>query len=96
MLARIYWAFVGNRYARWRGAAADHRAQRREPAPHARATTLLRREPPRGNGHNPLAGISYMGLCIGFWLSILTGLGLFAWVIDRPAVDDAVRLDLVA
>ena len=27
VLFRIYWAFVGNRYAHWRGAAADHRAR---------------------------------------------------------------------
>jgi Ni/Fe-hydrogenase 1 B-type cytochrome subunit len=52
--------------------------------PTGRFYLVLRRDPPHGNGHNPLGALSYIGLYIGFILSILTGLGLFAWVIRTP------------
>ena len=52
--------------------------------PTGRFYLFLRRDPPHRNGHNPLAALSYIGLYIRFILSILTGLGLFAWVIRTP------------
>jgi Ni/Fe-hydrogenase 1 B-type cytochrome subunit len=84
VLARIYWSFVGNRYAHWRALLPITKAQRRDLRHTLRFYLFLRRDPPHGNGHNPLAALSYIGLYIGFILSILTGLGLFAWVIRTP------------
>jgi Ni/Fe-hydrogenase 1 B-type cytochrome subunit len=84
VLGRIYWAFVGNRYAHWRALLPITKAQRRDLRQTLRFYLFLRRNPPHGNGHNPLAGLSYVGLYIGFIITILTGLGLFAWVIRTP------------
>ena len=84
VLARIYWAFVGNRYAHWRALLPITKTQRRDLRQTLRFYLFLRRSPPHGNGHNPLAGLSYVGLYIGFMITILTGLGLFAWVIRTP------------
>ena len=85
VLVRIYWAFAGNRYVSWRALLPITKAQRRD----LRETMpLLRvpaaRSPPRLNGHNPLAGLAYVVLYLGFIVTILTGLGLFAWVIRTP------------
>ena len=85
VLVRVYWAFVGNRYARWRGASPDHARSAPGPARQVSFYALRRRHPPPTNGHNPLAGLAYLGLYLGFLLSILSGLGLFAWVSRIPA-----------
>ena len=81
VLLRIYWAFVGNRYARWRALLPLTRAQRRDLRDMVRFYSFRRRTPPPMNGHNPLAGLSYVVLYALFVVTILTGLGLFAWVI---------------
>jgi Ni/Fe-hydrogenase 1 B-type cytochrome subunit len=79
VLARIYWAFVGNRYANWRAFLPLKRVQWHDLADMLRFYSLLRRNPPRANGHNPLAALTYVALYGLFGLSILTGFGLFAW-----------------
>ena len=84
VLVRIYWAFAGNRYARWRALLPITKSQRRDMLDMARFYAFLRRSPPRQNGHNPLAAVSYVGLYVGFVVTILSGLGLFAWVIRTP------------
>lgn len=84
VLARIYWAFVGNRYAHWRALLPITKRQRSDFGHTLRFYLFLRRSPPHNNGHNPLAGLSYLGLYLGFMLTILTGFGLFAWVIGTP------------
>ena len=84
VLSRIYWSFVGNRYAHWRALLPITKAQRSDFMQTLRFYLFLRRNPPHGNGHNPLAALSYVVLYIGFLITILTGLGLFAWAIRRP------------
>jgi Ni/Fe-hydrogenase 1 B-type cytochrome subunit len=81
VLFRIYWAFVGNRYVRWRALVPVTKEQRRDLRETIRFYAFLNKRPPRLNGHNPLAGIAYLVLYLGFLVTILTGLGLFAWVI---------------
>jgi Ni/Fe-hydrogenase 1 B-type cytochrome subunit len=83
VLFRIYWAFAGNRYAHWRALLPVTKSQRRDLVDMIRFYALVRPRPPRANGHNPLAGIAYVVLYAGFLVSILTGLGLFAWVIGK-------------
>jgi Ni/Fe-hydrogenase 1 B-type cytochrome subunit len=85
VLARVYWAFAGNRYANWR-ALLPITAQQRRGVRHMLSYYLfLRRDPPHDNGHNALAGVTYVFLYLLFFLSILSGLGLFAWVSRIPA-----------
>lgn len=81
VLFRIYWSFAGNRYVRWSALLPVTKAQRRDLRETARFYAFLNRRPPRLNGHNPLAGLAYVVLYLGFIVTILTGLGLFAWVI---------------
>jgi Ni/Fe-hydrogenase 1 B-type cytochrome subunit len=81
VLARAYWALVGNRYARWRGLLPLTAAQRRDLLETVRFYALRRRRPPPTYGHNPLAALAYLALYGCFLLSILSGFGLFAWVI---------------
>jgi Ni/Fe-hydrogenase 1 B-type cytochrome subunit len=85
VLFRIYWSFAGNRYVRWGALLPVTKAQRRDLRETIRFYAFLNRRPPRLNGHNPLAGLAYVVLYLGFILTILTGLGLFAWVIRTPA-----------
>ncbi len=40
--------------------------------------TFARREPPKEVGHNPLAGVTYIGLYVLFFLQILTGFALYS------------------
>lgn len=80
---RIYWGFVGNRYVRWRGMLPITRGQRRSLRDVARFYAFLDRRPPRVNGHNALAGLAYIALYVLFIITILTGLGLYAWIIRR-------------
>jgi Ni/Fe-hydrogenase 1 B-type cytochrome subunit len=79
VLARIYWAFVGNRYSHWRALLPLTRAQRRDLVDMVRFYALVRPRPPRTNGHNPLAAASYLGVYAFYIVSALTGLGLLAW-----------------
>ena len=85
VLVRVYWAFAGNRFARWRGLLPITREQRRDMVAMMNFYALRRRHPPPANGHNPLAALAYMGVYGLFALSILSGLGLFAWVSRIPA-----------
>jgi Ni/Fe-hydrogenase 1 B-type cytochrome subunit len=84
ILARTYWAFVGNRYAHWRALVPLTRPQWRDLGDMLNFYALRRRSPPRANGHNPLAALAYLALYFLFALSILSGLGLFAWVSRIP------------
>jgi Ni/Fe-hydrogenase 1 B-type cytochrome subunit len=85
VLFRVYWAFVGNRYAHWRGLLPVTAAQRHGLREALRYYFYRRRRPVPTNGHNPLAGVSYVLLYVFFAMSILSGLGLFAWVSRIPA-----------
>jgi len=84
VLFRIYWAFAGNRYAHWRALLPVTKEQRRDLRETIRFYTYRRRRPVLLNGHNPLAGLAYVGLYLLFVVSILTGLGLYAWLLRRP------------
>ncbi len=78
VLFRVYWAFMGNRYARWDQFMPVGRGRRRALWRMIRYYTFLRREPPAEIGHNPLAGATYMGLYGLFALQILTGFALYS------------------
>jgi Ni/Fe-hydrogenase b-type cytochrome subunit len=84
VLFRIYWSFAGNEYTHWRALLPVTRAQRRDLRDMLRFYTYLRRRPVPLNGHNPLAGLAYTALYALFIVTILTGLGLYAWLLRRP------------
>lgn len=83
VLARVYWAFAGNRYAHWRALLPLGRRRLGLLGDTLRFYGFLRRRPPCVNGHNPLAALSYTAIYGAFGLSILTGFGLYAWGLRR-------------
>jgi Ni/Fe-hydrogenase 1 B-type cytochrome subunit len=85
VLVRVYWAFAGNQYAHWRALLPITTAQRRGVRVMLGYYFFRRREPPHAVGHNALAGVTYIVLYLLFWVSILSGLGLYAWVSRIPA-----------
>lgn len=74
---RTYWAFAGNEWASWRAlfpylTRDGWRAMRRTFLYY----TFLRRNPPGGLGHNPLAGVAYSAVVGLMFLEVLTGFAL--------------------
>jgi Ni/Fe-hydrogenase 1 B-type cytochrome subunit len=104
-LFRIYWGFVGNRYATWRNFIPLRRNQWKEIMRVLRVDIMLgKAEPPfESVGHNSLAGLIYLLLFLVFLAQVATGFALysamseswmgrlFAWVIPLFGSDLAVR-----
>lgn len=82
VLFRVYWAFAGNKYARWSQFLPVKRGRRRALFKMIGYYTFLRREPPAEVGHNPLAGATYVGLYVLFALQIVTGFALYSQPFD--------------
>ncbi|KAF0219641.1 MAG: Ni/Fe-hydrogenase 1 B-type cytochrome [Geobacteraceae bacterium] len=78
VISRIYWAFVGNRYAEWREflpvLTADGRRQMLEMF---RYYTFIGKRVPHPVGHNALAGITYLLVFVLYLVMILTGFALY-------------------
>lgn len=76
---RTYWAFAGNPWASWRELFPYLRgAGRRGIVDTFRYYTFLRRDPPGGVGHNPLAGLTYSAVVALMLLAVVTGFALQA------------------
>jgi Ni/Fe-hydrogenase 1 B-type cytochrome subunit len=104
-LFRIYWGFVGNRYAAWHNYMPLRREQWKEIMRVLRVDIMLgKAEPPlESAGHNSLAGLIYLLLFLVFLAQVATGFALysamseswmgrlFAWVIPLFGSDLAVR-----
>jgi Ni/Fe-hydrogenase 1 B-type cytochrome subunit len=87
--ARIFWMFVGTRYARWWNFLPITRKRWRGVLDTLKFYLMLRRTPPPFAGHNPLAGLAYGAVFGIYLLMIATGLALYA----IPAhVDSPFRL----
>ena len=78
VLFRLYWAFAGNRYARWSQFLPVRRGRNRALLRMVGYYTFVRKAPPAEVGHNPLAGITYVGLYILFAVQIATGFALYS------------------
>jgi Ni/Fe-hydrogenase 1 B-type cytochrome subunit len=79
MLVRIYWAIVGNRYAREIFAPAVwRRSWRHELLRTIRWYMFLERETSKETGHNPLAQLAMFAMfTLGVLFQIVTGFALF-------------------
>lgn len=82
VLARIVWAFVGNRWSRWDQFIPVARERRSGGRQALRYYLFLRRDPPAEVGHNPLAGLTYTVVYLMFLTQIITGLALKG--LDNP------------
>lgn len=74
---RTYWAFVGNKWASWRGLFPFLTADGRKSLGDAiKYYLFLRREPPEVIGHNALAGLTYAMIVFLYFLQTFTGFAL--------------------
>lgn len=78
VLFRIYWAFVGNKYARWRQFIPTTIVRLRGIPRMLSFYLFFRKTPPDTIGHNALAGLTYTAVFTLFLLQILTGFALYA------------------
>ena len=76
---RIYWGFVGNKYASWRNFIPLKKFQWKELVEVLKVDILMvKKKPVESIGHNTLAALIYFGLFWIFALQCLTGFGLYA------------------
>ena len=77
-LARVYWFFVGNRYASWREWIPVSRERWAFFWKQFKYYIFLERERPLYPGHNPVAGLSYAVVGLMILIQGLTGFALYA------------------
>ncbi len=77
-LTRIYWAFMGNKYARWSAFIPTTRRQLRSIVEMLKYYLFLRWRAPSEVGHNSLAALAYVGIYVLFLVQILTGFALYS------------------
>ena len=76
---RIYWGFVGNKYARWRNFIPTNRAFLKEIWEVLKIDIFLQKNKEHISvGHNALAGFIYFFTFIAFLVQVVTGFGLYA------------------
>jgi Ni/Fe-hydrogenase 1 B-type cytochrome subunit len=101
---RIYWGFVGNKYARWYNFIPYKKSQWKDIVAVLRVDILqLQCKPLESTGHNSLAAFTYFLTFLAFLLQSLTGFGMyaamstswfpqmFAWIVPLMGGDMVVR-----
>ena len=77
--ARIYWGFVGNKYASWASFFPLKRSQRQEIVDVIKADVLeTKLHGPISTGHNALAGLIYFFIFLAFLFQTITGFALYS------------------
>ena len=77
VLVRVYWAFAGNRYARWSELIPVSAERLRSLWKATLFYTFLSREPVEYAGHNGIAGLTYAFIFGVYFVMIATGLALY-------------------
>jgi Ni/Fe-hydrogenase 1 B-type cytochrome subunit len=101
---RLYWGFVGNKYAHWENFIPLKKEQWKEVGEVLRVDILQFKSRPLASiGHNTLASLTYFITFLAFLLQSLTGFGmysamsnswfpkLFAWIVPLLGGDLAAR-----
>ncbi len=77
VVVRFYWAFVGNRYARW-GALIPHTSRQwRDLFDAVKFYLFLSRKPPYAVGHTAFAGLVYCFIFLLYIWQIISGFALY-------------------
>ena len=103
-LFRVYWGFVGNKYARWTSYIPVKKEHFNDLLETIRVDILQLQEKGRISvGHNYLASMTYLGLFLIFIFQVVSGFGLYAsmsesfipklftWIVPLMGSDAAVR-----
>jgi len=103
-LFRLYWGFVGNKYADWKNFILHKKEQVREVIDVLKVDVLQAQvKPLESIGHNSLAGFTYFISFLAFLFQCITGFGLYAamsdswlpklfvWIVPMMGGDFAVR-----
>ncbi len=103
-LFRIYWGFVGNKFADWKNFIIHHKSQVKEAVDVLKIDILQTQSKPLDSiGHNSLAGFTYFITFLVFLFQCITGFGMyaamsdswlphmFAWIVPLMGGDFAVR-----
>jgi Ni/Fe-hydrogenase 1 B-type cytochrome subunit len=77
-LIRIYWSFVGNKYASWRVFNPFAKGKLDELIEITKFYLFLKKEPPKAVGHTACATYVYLGLFLLYVVEILTGFALYS------------------
>ena len=104
LLFRLYWAFVGNEYARWSAYVPYRKEQFANLWETIKVDIVQVRQHGRISvGHNYLAAFTYFGLLFVILFQIVTGFGLYAamsdgwlpsfftWIVPLMGGDQSVR-----
>lgn len=82
-LFRLYWGFVGNKYAHWKNFIPTSKKFLQEMWQVIRIDILLQKNKEHMSvGHNALAGFIYFLTFIAFMIQCITGFGLYASMSD--------------
>lgn len=83
LLFRVYWAFVGNRFSRWRVYVPTTRAHWSGIAHMLRVYFFVAPWPRKAEpGHGPLQAVAYLGVVALMAVQIVTGFGLYGAMSD--------------
>jgi len=82
-LFRLYWGFVGNKYADWKNFIPTNKAFFKEMWEVLKIDIFLKKDKEHMSvGHNPVAGFTYFLAFLAFLLQAITGFGLYAAMSD--------------
>jgi Ni/Fe-hydrogenase 1 B-type cytochrome subunit len=76
-IIRLYWSFMGNKYANWRVWFPFSQRRREDMADAVRFYTFMSRKPPYAIGHTALAGLTYLVVFVLFALQIVSGFAMY-------------------
>jgi Ni/Fe-hydrogenase 1 B-type cytochrome subunit len=88
-IIRIYWAFMGNRYASWRVWFPFTRERFPNVIDAIKFYSFISRKPPYAVGHTALAGFTYMLAFLLFGFMIISGFSMYS-LSSQSAIASAV------
>ncbi|GBD98471.1 putative Ni/Fe-hydrogenase B-type cytochrome subunit [bacterium BMS3Abin07] len=78
MIIRLYWAFMGNRYASWKVWFPFTKKQRTDFMDAVKFYLFIGKKPPYAVGHTALAGLTYLIVFFLFIFQIISGFALYS------------------